>query len=413
MNRIYDKALIDDMVRHLSLPIPLAKKSAEEILAIIHEGLMRDGVVNITNFGTFRLKPVAARSGFNPKTRERITIPAHQRVVFTPAKALRDQAEPQRQPSTPIEPEGGGVHTLAMSVPPAATVNILDETRPSLVDGNIDEIFIAAPEHRLDSEPSKSEDDTSPLAPHTPVVQERAVAPAGTDTIERVQTVPARVSVPADDAHRIAPAIRKFQKEQAAYTSTKRNYFLGVALTLALGLYVAFELSETAPGVLIAKQTSVIDVSPGLTAAAEESDAFNQTHVLDAAAPPVEAVVDETALTTQVSHYYFEEQTFPIARGESLWLLAKKHYQDAYLWPHIYQANTSSIANPDYLVDGETILVPSLEGPPDSLSEKDRTNIAKGYYLAYLFYKNADRSDADLALRVARRYDANVVEYYR
>lgn len=70
MNKAYGQTLLDDMVRHQSLPMPLVKQAAREILTIIREGLIRDGVVNVSNFGTFRLKTVAARKGINPQTRE-------------------------------------------------------------------------------------------------------------------------------------------------------------------------------------------------------------------------------------------------------------------------------------------------------------------------------------------------------
>jgi nucleoid DNA-binding protein/nucleoid-associated protein YgaU len=416
MSRVYDKTLIDDMVRHLSLPMPLAKQSAEEILTIIHEGLMRDGVVNVTNFGTFRLKPIAARIGFNPNTRERITIPAHQRVVFSPAKALRDQAEPQREPSVPIESEERDAPTVAMSAPVAAILDMTDEPGPPVVDENLDEVLIAGLKHRLDSESFQpSEGDTSQQPVNAPVVEEQAAESISTTNEQEHGAVTVPASAHQENGDRTgSEKIGTIDEEKAAYSSTKWNYFLGVAATLLLGLYIAFNFRETAPDALSA--TGAGDVPLVLAAASGGDDSFiNQTNIPNAAAEPVSAAVNEAAPTplTQASHFYFKEQTFEIARGESLWRLAEKHYRDAYLWPHIYQANTTAIANPDYLIDGETIVVPGLEGSPDALSEKDRYNIARGYYLTYLFYSKVGRSDALLALRVARRYDANVVENYR
>lgn len=391
MSRVYDKTLIDDMVRHLSLPTPLAKQSAQEILAIIHEGLMRDGVVNVTNLGSFRLKPIAARSGFNPHTRERITIPAHQRVVFAPAKALRDQAEPPRGPSVPIKPEESDAPAVAMTAPAAVPLEARDEPRPPVVDGSLDRSSIGALAPPADGELFRPEARTLPQPVIAPVVAQQSAESVATTIVELVlKTVVVPPSAREDSGDKAGPKmIPAINHEKAADSSTKRNYFLGAAAILLLASYITFEWSETTPYAFSAKETSM-------------------------PATPVLAVASEgEGFVSPTADFYFKEQAFEIARGETLWRLAEKHYRDAYLWPHIFQANTTTIANPDYLVDGETIVVPGLEGPPDALSEKDRYNIAKGYYLAYLFYQKVGRSDAPLALQVARRYDASVVEIPR
>lgn len=46
--------------------------------------------VMITNFGTFEVVDRAPRRGVNPATGERMTIPAHRAVVFSPSPALQD-----------------------------------------------------------------------------------------------------------------------------------------------------------------------------------------------------------------------------------------------------------------------------------------------------------------------------------
>lgn len=45
--------------------------------------------VRITDFGTFNRVSKKARKGFNPQTRERITIKAKKVVKFVPGKSLR------------------------------------------------------------------------------------------------------------------------------------------------------------------------------------------------------------------------------------------------------------------------------------------------------------------------------------
>lgn len=46
--------------------------------------------VYLHGLGTFSVKDMKARKGRNPKTMEEIAIPAKLRLVFTPAKHLKD-----------------------------------------------------------------------------------------------------------------------------------------------------------------------------------------------------------------------------------------------------------------------------------------------------------------------------------
>jgi nucleoid DNA-binding protein len=72
----------------------ITKKLAAEILhaipGIIEEGLKKDGEVRVKGLGTFRLRWTRGRLGRNPKTGERVEIPAHNRVVFIPEQAFKE-----------------------------------------------------------------------------------------------------------------------------------------------------------------------------------------------------------------------------------------------------------------------------------------------------------------------------------
>ena len=47
-----------------------------------------DREVSVPDFGRFFVKEVPARQGINPATKERITIEAHEKVVFKPSDNL-------------------------------------------------------------------------------------------------------------------------------------------------------------------------------------------------------------------------------------------------------------------------------------------------------------------------------------
>lgn len=62
----------------------------EQAIADIISELKINGQATLRGFGTFKIKAMAERQGRNPATGESITIPAKNKVAFTPAKALKE-----------------------------------------------------------------------------------------------------------------------------------------------------------------------------------------------------------------------------------------------------------------------------------------------------------------------------------
>jgi len=81
----------DDVVHHLTrytLDRKQAKATVDKVFEIIKHGLKRDGKVVISNFGTFHLKTARPVTRHNPKTLEKVQIPAKQKVRFKPSANL-------------------------------------------------------------------------------------------------------------------------------------------------------------------------------------------------------------------------------------------------------------------------------------------------------------------------------------
>ena len=79
----------DDVIRHLTrhvLDKKQAKMSVDKVFEIIKHGLNRDGNVVISNFGTFHLKTARPVMRHNPKTGEKVQVPAKQKVRFKPSE---------------------------------------------------------------------------------------------------------------------------------------------------------------------------------------------------------------------------------------------------------------------------------------------------------------------------------------
>ena len=67
-----------------------AKALVDGILKSFADTVARGEEINLPGFGKFKVQAKAARTGRNPSTGATIQIAASKKVVFQPAKALKD-----------------------------------------------------------------------------------------------------------------------------------------------------------------------------------------------------------------------------------------------------------------------------------------------------------------------------------
>lgn len=87
-------------------------KAVDAILDAVSEALARGQSVTLTGFGTFRPVHRAARTGSNPRTRQRIAIEARTLPEFRPARALRELVAPVSPPAFAFHGTTDGIVTL-------------------------------------------------------------------------------------------------------------------------------------------------------------------------------------------------------------------------------------------------------------------------------------------------------------
>lgn len=66
-----------------------AERAVDAVIDAIEKGIKKDKAVTLIGFGTFSIAKRNARTGINPKTKEKIKIKASKTVKFKPGAALK------------------------------------------------------------------------------------------------------------------------------------------------------------------------------------------------------------------------------------------------------------------------------------------------------------------------------------
>ena len=326
----------------------LLREFSTELFNSIRNGLLADGHVRLHKFGSFKLKWTKERKGKNPQTGEALVIPAHPRISFTAAKALKD-----RLISSPVQAE---------------------EIQPLK--------SMPTPINITNSEPKKESTETRPIIP-----------PA----IETPEPIASN-----DD-------IRRPVKKSFTHTSIAASVLL---LILGLYFFNTDDNSrnnthETQRAISEIKPAAEIEVAPS-----EKTQPVDTplTQTLDDDVITSAQALEDTQTVAQSNPAFFTATTHKLVNGDSLWRLSKKNYINPFYWPHIYQANQYTIHNPDKLLIGKTITLPELLGTPDNLTDADRLHIAEGYFLVYKSRKKHNKSFPYFALLGVVKFDPDVIE---
>ena len=89
MSRMTKTDLVDNVADEADISKAEAKRVLDAMLDVITEALTEEQKVTLTGFGTFEVRHVKARTGVNPRTKERIQIPATKRPVFRAGAVLK------------------------------------------------------------------------------------------------------------------------------------------------------------------------------------------------------------------------------------------------------------------------------------------------------------------------------------
>lgn len=90
----------NELINALSEETAFSKKDISKVLAsftrIVERTLKKGDKVSLTGFGTYWISKRPARTGINPATKQRISLPAINVPRFKPGKRLRDEVRSAR-----------------------------------------------------------------------------------------------------------------------------------------------------------------------------------------------------------------------------------------------------------------------------------------------------------------------------
>ena len=95
------KEIVRQLAAELNVDQTLAKRIVQRAFDSIIDTLIREGRIELRNFGVFEVKVRAARKARNPKTNEQVCVPAKSVVTFQPGKNVAALVEGRRVASRP------------------------------------------------------------------------------------------------------------------------------------------------------------------------------------------------------------------------------------------------------------------------------------------------------------------------
>jgi integration host factor subunit beta len=100
-----------ELIEDVSRVVAMSRKDSEIIVETIFDSIVKSlkagDKIEIRGFGSFRTRQRNSRIGRNPKTGERVDVPAKKIPYFKPSKELKDlvnTSQPAEAPATPSAP---------------------------------------------------------------------------------------------------------------------------------------------------------------------------------------------------------------------------------------------------------------------------------------------------------------------
>jgi len=327
------------------------------LVGIIESGLKSSGSVSISGFGKFELRWMNERTGTHPQTGEEITIPAQNKVVFKPFKALRkevnkpysflktrlirEEYEERSAGFEEDEAEEAGKKDTGISGISSTAFRKREKDLPA-----VDELLI------LHDNPHFSGGKSMPI----------------TDT-----SIPLPKPFTLPDEDKMAGEVQKSG-------SFKWSYAAAVIIALIAFLLLFYMMQNAGePELAQTPQQTEQELTSPPAPAIEGEDVAAEPD--DATVPVADGVTADEATEPPVQTEFITE-TYNVEPGQSLWTIAESRLGNPYLWPLLYHLNSDVLDNPNQLPAASDLNIPRLSNQ-DNLNSFEREQVALGYFSLY------------------------------
>lgn len=469
--KITFKELIESIAEETDNSRQFTQDFIKDFVEVINDGLEEDGNVNIAGFGKFNLRLVDERQGFNPQTEEKITIPAHNKLVFKPYKNLRelvnapyahqepeliyDEDDSTEEGST--DPEDSDQSDFIPTGPPtspqstgeteepeseedvpfdfddekqdeddetASSENpfVPDEKDTSDEKDDEDEDIVefkAGEEDAIDEELEKFFGETEQSEEDDAGVEEtlNQTEELISETDEFLESVEDEDESEKEESAPAAPLSMHQNRSTQNQTSATPMIMIAAAFILLLaagGVWYFGLLSEGNQQEMTSPQmVSATEASEDFAAEDNQQEQAGDNQEQDNPEPQQTADRDQnqsqdaSSSTTSADAQNSNQEAIEIGEGQTLWSLAEEKYGNPRLWPWIYGTN-KSLENPDLIFAGSSLSVPLPSGPDNRLNNADSVGVAKGYIATYRWYKDNNSSKAKNHLLGAKVYHDDI-----
>ena len=399
--KISSLELIAELSQHSGITKKTATAFMRQFMTTIEEALLREGVVKIKGFGTFKVTWNESRSSVNVQTGERYEIAGHNKITFTPDDEMRDKVNEPFAHLSPVDLEGNTIEkgigipeedphlkrlaeqaTEIMSIisdlqgltprkakkpeqkNEASTEEVVEKIAETSEDPVVATIVEQPVETVEDPEPQKetivspeqtqSDNIIQPVEDAKITVQEptaplRPVTETSQGNIDAV--IPDESSISEDElAARMAVQPAKKSKKWL-YISILIVVLLA-CVAVACYLFFPFWETKTQPAPPIIEQKAPIaqvqTVAPPDTA----------QQPIATPAPKPEPPKDVFAKPREYKEFIATET---MEDGTTLTILALKYYGHKVFWVYIYEANKAKIPNPAVIRPGTKVAIPKLD----------------------------------------------------
>jgi nucleoid DNA-binding protein len=379
-----EKIGLQDLVALLAEKSNIAKKDAEtlikECFEIMEEGLLEDKLLKIRNLGTFKLVRVENRESVDVSTGERVLIPAHYKVSFSPDTEL---AEKVNAPYISLENVEIEDETAVDDETDDETGND-DETGEKLIATGY---FPKEPENQEElekqEEPENKETENKPEEDEN---EEQEPEETDIEQEEEPETIYKRPVYEYEDEEENEEQYEE-QYDENDSQSGGNNGLFWVFFLIASVLLLVFAGNYFCPligpewkrpvipdsVVVFSYSINKPQISDSSTLRAPDSSA------LKTANRPKAQTIGNQPKKTNIDKQY------QISSGERLNTIALREYGHKAFWVYIYDENRNKIDNPDLIEPGIVINIPPAK--KYGIDKNNRESVEKALKLEQQYKK--------------------------